>query len=611
MFGYAGRLLRVNLSDRKIEIESLDEGTARKYIGGSGLAGYFLVNETGVETDPLGPENLLIMMAGPLTGTRVPTSGRHAIVAKSPLTGIWGESDVGGTWGATLKRAGFDGIIVSGISDTPVYLLIDEDGTQILDARELWGKDTYETDKAIKHLHGEKAVTACIGQAGERLVKFAAVMTDGKDARAAGRCGMGAVMGSKKLKAIAVRGNSRVKCADEEALTRSLKEVVPKMVQNAKGLSTYGTAGGLPTMEFLGDFPIKNWSLGKWEEQAKRISGQAVAERMLTGRYHCAACPIGCGREVRIDSGKYAPVEGAGPEYETLAMLGANVLVDDLEAICKANEMCNRYGLDTISTGGVIGYAFEAFERGFLTIEDTDGLRLEWGSADVLLSLIDKIARREGLGDRMAEGTRAFARSLGPRAIEFAVETKGLDFPAHDPRAYNSVGLAYATSARGACHLSGFTHNFEKTLNMPELGYPEVQDRFGVEGKGRFTALLQDLMCMMDSLKLCKFSLSAGIKLTQCVEWLNIVTGWDVSAEEFMRTGERLFNMKRMYNVKHGTSRKDDTLPYRILTSRRKEGGAATNLPPLGELLSQYYEHRGWDEFGVPKPEKLKELGLA
>ncbi|MGB9867578.1 MAG: aldehyde ferredoxin oxidoreductase family protein [Bacillota bacterium] len=600
----------VDLTERKVAVEPLGESLARKYIGGSGLAGYFLAKETGPQTDPLGPDNLLIIMTGPFTGTRVPTSGRHAVVAKSPLTGIWGESDVGGTWGATLKKAGFDGIVFRGKADSPVYLLVTDELVEILDAAFLWGKDVFETDATLKQVHGPGTVTACIGQAGENLVMFAAVITDGPDGRAAGRCGMGAVMGSKNLKAVAVAGSGRVTCADEAGLNASVREIVPKMVQGAKHLHMYGTGGGLPTMEFLGDMPIKNWAVGKWEEGAKKISGQAMAERMLTGRYHCEACPIGCGRVVKIASGPFAPVEGAGPEYETLAMLGANLLVDDLEAICKANELCNRYGLDTISTGGVIGFIMETFERGLLSTEDTDGLEVRWGSAEAAIGLIHKIARREGIGDLLAEGTRNVAQRLGGIAREFAVETKGLDFPAHDPRAYNSVGLAYATSARGACHLSGFTHMFEKSVAVPELGYPDIQDRFGVEGKGRFTALLQDLMCMFDSLKLCKFSLAGGVTITNCVDWLRMVTGWDVTLEEFMKTGERLFNLKRVYNVRHGISRKDDTLPLRILTWKRKEGGAAHNLPPLGELLSQYYEHRGWDEFGIPTPQKLQELGL-
>lgn len=610
MHGYAGKILFIDLSQQKSSVEPLDESLARKYIGGSGLGAYFLHKYTGPETDPLGPENLLVMMTGPFTGTRIPTSGRHAVVAKSPLTGIWGESDVGGSWGAALKRAGFDGIIFRGRAEKPVYVLVTNDRVEILEATHLWGKDAFESDSILKSTHGERTVTACIGQAGENLVKFAAVITDGRDARAAGRCGMGAVMGSKNLKAVAVIGSGRVSCAREDALNASVREVVPKMVATAKHLSTYGTGGGLPTMEFLGDMPIRNWAIGKWEEGAQKISGQAMASQMLVGRYHCDSCPIGCGRVVRIHSGPYAPVDGAGPEYETLAMLGANLLVDNLEAICKANELCNRLGLDTISTGGVIAFAIEAFERGILKKEDTDGLELRWGNADAVIALIQKIARREGIGAILAEGTRYAARHFGGLAPEFAVETKGLDLPAHDPRAYNSVGLAYATSARGACHLSGFTHMFEKSVAVPELGYPEIQDRFGVEGKGRFTALLQDLMCMFDSLKLCKFAMAAGVTVTHCVEWLRFVTGWDVGLEEFMKTGERLFNLKRIYNVKHGISRKDDTLPPRILTLKRREGGAANNLPPLGELLSQYYQHRGWDEFGIPSPEKLRELGL-
>jgi len=360
----------------------------------------------------------------------------------------------------------------------------------------------------------------------------------------------------------------------------------------------------------VGDLPIRNWLKGSWEEGAEKLSGQTMAKTILNGRYYCSGCIIGCGREVRFESVKYGKVEGAGPEYETLAMLGANCLIDDLEAVAKANELCNRYGLDTISTGAVIAFAMEAYELGLIDREDTGGVALTWGDADAMIEMVEKIGKREGLGWLLGEGVKRASEEIGGLSSEFAVHVKGLELPAHDPRAYYSQGLSYATSNRGACHLQSQSHIFERSVTLPDLGYPEVQDPHGVEGKGEFVAKAQNLMCMFDSMKVCKFILFAGIKPTHLVKWLNYVTGWNMNLKEFMRTGERIFNLKRLYNIREGVSRKDDVLPPRILIHRRGEGGSPDNLPPLGELLAQYYQYREWDEMGIPKLEKISELGL-
>lgn len=609
-YGYMGKFLRVDLTKKKAWVEDLDSAVARKYIGGSGLAAKYLYEETDGSTDPLGPDNLLVFMTGPFTGTVVPNSGRHAVAAKSPLTGIWAEGDAGGTWGVMLKRAGFDGILIRGKATEPVYLWVHEQGVEIRPAEHLWGKDTFEVADLIKAETHPKAVVSSIGQAGENLVRIAVVMSDGREGRTAGRGGLGAVMGSKNLKAVAVYGTKRPMAAKEEDLKTFTKEMVTAIRDRTQGMSRFGTAGGLQAMEELGDLPIRNWYQGSWPEGAAKIGGARLAESILTRNYHCGACVIGCGRVVKLGRGEYAGVEQGGPEYETLASLGALCLVDNLEAVALANEYCNRYGLDTISTGSAVAFAMECWEHGLITAQDTDGLKLEWGSAEAMLTLVQAIARREGLGRLLADGVRAAAQALGPRAEEYAIHVKGLEFPAHDPRAYNSVAVGYATSNRGACHLQGFTHMFEKSVTMPELGYDEIQDRFGVEGKGELTAKCQDLMCLMDALKMCKFSLSGGVKVTHMIKWLNYVTGWDVSLQEFLKTGERIFNLKRLYNVRCGISRKDDILPPRILTHKRGSGGAADNLPPLGEMLGEYYTWRGWSEEGIPTHAKLRELGL-
>jgi aldehyde:ferredoxin oxidoreductase len=605
-YGYAGRILWVDLTSKKAVARDLDYSLARNYIGGTGVATKILYDYTGPHTDPLGPENHLIFMTGPFTGTKVPLSGRHHVVARSPLTNIYGESDVGGVWGAGLKRAGYDGLVVYGSSDKPIYLWVNESAVGFRDASGLWGLDTYDTYDAIRGETDGKASVCCIGQAGEKLARISSIMSEGRDGRAAGRCGLGAVMGSKRLKAIAVKGDREISVADPDELEQSIKEFGAVLVKRGARFRDYGTSGGVPEIHHIGDLPVKNWMLGSFEG-AEEISGQRMAETVLSGKYYCYSCILGCGRKVRVEDGRYSPVEGAGPEYETVAMLGANVLVDNLKAICKANELCNRYGLDTISTGAVIAFAIEARERGLISGAEAEKLR--WGDPDSIIEMIHKIGGREGLGWILGEGVKRAAESIGGLALEFALHVKGLELPAHDPRAHNSVGLGYATASRGACHNQACSHIYERVCILPELGYPEVQDRFGVKGKGVFVAKLQDYMALFDSLKLCKFLVIGNVQPSHIRRWLKCVTGWDMEVDGLMKIGERISNLKRLYNVKLGLSRIRDTLPPRILTLR-KGGGAGQNLPPLNEMLAEYYEYRGWDEFGIPTYNRLKMLGL-
>ena len=605
MFGYMGQVLRVDLTTGQVAVEPLNPDLARLYIGGGGLAARILYDETNASTDPLGPENRLIFMTGPLTATRVPTSSRHAVVARSPLTGIYGESDSGGSWGAALKGAGFDGIVIEGQSPEPVYLFLHDGEASLLSGKEIWGQDTYEADEALKQVHGGQCVTACIGPAGENLVPFASIMNDGRHARAAGRAGMGAVMGSKRLKAIVVAGNRKPRFSDDTALLESVRRLSPLIRKKRANLSDFGTAGGIVTNAALGDMPAGNWRVGDWIAGAQRLSGERMAETILTGRYHCHGCPIGCGRVVKITSGPHAGVDGAGPEYEALAGLGSLCLMDDLEAVAHANERCNRLGLDVMSTGSAIAFALEAHERGILPAPR--GIPLEWGRADTVLALVEEIAARRGLGELLSLGVRRAAERLGLRNDDLVLHVKGLEPAFHDPRALSSLAVAYATHPRGACH-RGNSHGLERQ-SLPELGYPQPLDRFAIEGKGIAAARMQDYMALFDSLKLCQF-IFASVQVADVVGWVNAVTGWEMSMEELLQAGERLVNLKRMYNVRLGVSRKDDALPQRFLKMALSDGGTKGFVPRLEPMLDEYYAHRGWNTDGIPSTEKLRELAL-
>ena len=567
-----------------------------------------MLEHTGSETDPLGPENVLLFMAGPLTGTKAFSADRFEVITKSPLTGIYAESDCGGHWAEAMKRCGVDGLMIVGQAKRPAHIVMDDDGIRIEDGRWLWGKDTYQVDDLVKARLGGKAQTVCIGIAGENLVKIASIMTDGRHGRAAARAAIGAVMGSKRLKAITAMGTKKVPLAREEELDRFVKEWAPKIRESAKVLADYGTSCGIEYMEKVGDFPIKNWLDGNFAK-APEMTGQHMARTILKKSYHCGRCVLGYGRTVEVAGDKYSVPESAGPEYETISMLGANCLIGDLEAISKGNELCNRFGLDTISTGNLIAFCMEAWERGLVDGTQTGGLVLEWGSAEAMLGMVDRIARRKDLGRVLGEGLRAACSELGGNSEEFAMQVKGLDFPGHDPRAKVAVGLSYATSNRGACHLQSFSADFEDSACIPDLGYSEPADRFETKGKGKFVADHQNLMSLFDSVRCCRFMIFGGITVEPLLEMMNMVTGWDWSKEEFLQAGERIYNLKRMYNVRMGMSRKDDTLPPRILNQPRG-GGSGDNLPILNEMLKEYYRVRGWDEFGIPSPDTLKRLEL-
>jgi len=606
-----GKILRIDLTDKSVSEEGLKPEDLRQFIGGSGLGAKILFKETDRSTDPLSPENVLIYLTGPSVGSPVPTSGRHCIVGKSPLTGIWGESDVGGKFEVWLKSLGYDGLVVWGASEGPVYLYIGNAKVEIRDAGHLWGRDTYEIEGFLQQELGHEIAISCIGMAGENLVRFASIMHEGKHARAAGRCGLGAVMGSKRLKAIVLkRGNLRPQLSNKEELSKDLKRVVPLLRENKRDSTLYGTSRSISPAEALGDLPIKNWQLGNWSEGAEKINGRRMAETLLVGRYSCYQCPIGCGRTVKISRGPFSPVDGGGYEYETGALLGSNCLIDNMEAISKANEVCNRYGMDTIATGAAIAWSMEAFEKGILTEKDAAGLRISWGDAGVLLKLIEWIAHKKGLGAILAEGTKRAADIIGHNSSSFAIHVKGLDLPGHDPRCFNGLGLGYATSNRGACHTNSFAYIYMGRTSDVSLDILKSFDRLSPEGTGKLVAVLQNYMALCDSLNICKFT-AFGLKADDLHRWFNWVTGWNISFEEFIKIGERIYNLKKLYNVRCGVDRKDDNLPERILHLNRDGLHAPERLPDLTKMLDEYYLAREWDRNGLPLKEKLFNLGLA
>ena len=604
MNGYHGRIAVVDLTARASREIVFDEDFARKYIGGSGMGTFFLLRFSTPKTLPLSPENPLIFMTGPFLGSGIPTSGRHQVVTRSPLTGIFLESDAGGSFGFHLKQSGFDGLIIIGKAGSPTLLTIKDGRIGFEDASGVWGKDTMDTDAALRAVYGKNTGISCIGPAGEKMIPLAGIFHDGTDARASGRGGAGAVMGSKNLKAIVAGGSAVAAISDRKTLTGLISEKNAVLKEKGAGLNLYGTSGGMGLCEELGDLPIRNWKQGSWKEEVKSITGQRMAETILTGNYGCVACPVRCGRVVGIDGRNVG-----GPEYETMAMLGSNCLVDDLEAIARANELCNRLGIDTISTGSAVAFAMECYENGIIS-EEQAGMPLDWGSGDALNFLVRKIGEGEGIGGLLAKGTRAAAEELGQGAELFAIHCKGLEFPAHDPRCFKSLAAGYATSARGACHLNGYTYPWERSASFPEFGYHEKQDRGVDKGKGLMNVRFQNLSGLLDSLKICKFPMLLGVTLADLAEWIKCVTGWDMTLEELETTGERICNMKRIFNAGHGLGREHDTLPHRILHEPRGSGGSAEALPDLELQLEEYYMSRGWDEKGLPTDEKIEELGL-
>lgn len=604
-----GRILVVDLKEQSSKPMEIEAEVLKKFVGGSGLAAYLYGKFAEGNVPPLSPASPFIIMTGPMTGTPVMLSGRHGVAGRSPLTGFWGEASVGGHWGRELRRTGYDGLVLVEQSAKPVTLSLMNEKLDFKEASHLWGKDCFGTDSLLKKEWGEKAQICSIGPAGEKMVRFAGVFTDGPHARVAARCGLGALMGSKKVKAIVVQGSEEIPVENMSSLRESVKELMPSFTGKLKGMSTFGTPGLVVPCEAIGDLPIKNWSQGKWTEGAKKIGGQELNEKYLKKQFFCASCPVGCGRTV---GGTIDPSleETGGPEYETLGMLGSNCLIDDLPSIMRLNELTNRLGLDTIETGAVVAFTMDLVANGLIGSKELGSLSLNWGNAAGAEGLIRMIAGREGFGDLLAEGLQVTAEKLGGMAPEYAIQANNMALPAHDPRAYASIALGYATSNRGPCHTAGFTHIFERATIFPEVGIDKVMDRFQSEGKSEMVMKAQNVMNLWENLALCKFSIFGGLQLQHIGRWLKDICGWDLSIQDLIEVGERSFTAKRMLNVGWGMSRKNDTLPLRVITHRVNDGGAGNHLPPFNIMLADYYENRGWTKEGIPTEDTLKRLNL-
>ncbi|MEE8420535.1 MAG: aldehyde ferredoxin oxidoreductase family protein [Dehalococcoidales bacterium] len=603
--GYVGQILRVNLGNRGVSKEPLREDWAEDFVGGVGLSARILYEELAPKIDPLGPENKLVMMTGPLNGTMLPAASRSSVCAKSPYTGSFFHSIFGGYLGPELKFAGYDGLIMEGRAEKPVYLWIDDDRVEIRDAGHLWGKDPFKTQQILRQEIGDDEIhIATIGQAGERGLPYAMILCD---IRAAGRGGMGAVMGSKNLKAIAVRGTGGVtvpnvlKLYNTAIRLNQLFSTSPAV----QGLSGYGTPRNVAAMNEGGILPTRNWQTEVFNGM-KDITGEVMKEKVVKGNRACFACSINCTKYSVVAKGPYKSVIN-GPDYETIYGFGSICEVDNIEVLCKADELCDEYGLDLISTALCISWAMECYEKGIFTRQDTDGIDLKFGNADGMLEMIRKIGKQEGLGVLLAKGTRAAAAITGQGSERFAIQNKGVEWPGHTCRPFPAAAVGYATGPRGGSH-----HDIRPTAEKSGL-----VDRKTLEGKGALAAEINHWLILCDSMLVCHLgeAIWGPMKISDTtIEALNVVTGWELNYEEARKLAERQWNMIRCFSAREGFTREDDLLPIRFMEEPVPEGPMKGSIIPretLERLKDDYYTYRGWDlKTGNPTRQKLAELGL-
>ena len=611
--GYTGKILRINLTNQTAKKEKLPLNVAKDFIGGAGFGVKYLYDEVKAGTDPLGPENKLFFAPGPFSGTAVPCASRIAVTGKSPLTNAVGMCLSGGFFPAELKLAGYDMLIIEGKAEKPIYIWIKDGEVRFRDAGKLWGTQTSDCQQIIRDdLHDQNVRVACIGPAGERLSKIACIINE---RRAAGRKGLGAVMGAKNLKAIAVRGSGTLDIASPEKF-KSARAAMLKAMKESPVLyphfSKEGTPSNVDNTCALGIFPAKNWSATGAFTPVDQIGVEALESRRI-GKEHCADCPVGCSQLRLAQAGPYAGILTEGPEFETLYSLGGETGVDNMDSIIAADRLCDELGVDTISAGVTVGFAMELFEKGILTTADTGGLELKFGNHQAMISLIRLMAFREGIGDVLADGVKAAAARIGKGSEKYALHVKGLELPGYDVRGAKAHGLSYATSYTGADHNRGYA--FQEIFGVP---VPYAVDRFAIEGKGKLTVWNQDVRtATCDCPTMCVFLLDMAMapRATESTAaFMEAVTGLAFTPEEVTRVGERVNNLARAFNLREGFKRADDTLPERLMTEPLQSGASKGQLisrKDLDTMLDEYYTVREWDaNTGIPSKKKLKELNL-
>jgi aldehyde:ferredoxin oxidoreductase len=606
MNGFMGKILMVDLTKKELKDEPLNEQYARDFIGAGGIACRYLADMVDENTDPLGPDNPLIFMTGLLTGTGGPSFSRWVVASRSPYTTFYGDANGAAHFGSELRFSGYDGVIIKGKSDKPVYLYIKDGKPELKDAAKFWGKNTYDTIEAVrKEYDDQRTRVACIGQAGENVSPVANIMTE--DGHCAGRAGMGCVMGSKKLKAIAVRGKAKIPMAEPEKFRETARVAMEDVKTGfvTQVMHDTGTSGWVDSGITYGDTPSKYYTIGTMPE-ASDISGVTQAEKWQVGNTACFGCPIGCRKVLHIKEGRFAtekPTEG--PEYETLIAWGPMLMIADMGAVNHFNTLVNGYGFDSISSGASAGYAFYLYEMGVITSKDTGGLELKWGDIDVTLKLIDLIAKNEGFGKVVGEGTKRMTKRYG-RPVGEAMQVKGLEFPMHDPRAFCCMGLAYATSNRGADHNKSDAYLVENGMGNPDLDLVPG-DRFG-DDKAPMVVLSQNWRAVTDALGICHFAMMSTQNL---IDMINASTGWSLDLDGLLKAGERNFQLMRAMTCKLGVTPADDQLPE-IALRPIPDSGQEGNVPNMAKMLPEYYVIRDWDsKTGKPSKERMESLGMG
>jgi aldehyde:ferredoxin oxidoreductase len=623
-YGYNGKILHVNLTDGTLEVEQPGEAFYRRYMGGSALGMYYALKLIPPSADPLGPDNVLVLSLGLATGAAISGQSRVTATAKSPLSGAIGDAQAGGFWPAEAKSTGFDAFVFTGRAANPVYLWVHDGEAELRDASHLWGRVTGEVQTAIEEVHDDPKIEVLqVGPAGEAGVRFACIINMSN--RAAGRTGMGAVMGSKNLKAVAVRGHRRPEIADRKALTNLARWGADNFDDSdVYSLGIDGTADVFSSQHEDGGLPTRNWASGVFPEGSESLAGATMSDTILKERDTCYACVIRCKRVVETDwEGRKVDPRYGGPEYETLATFGSYCGVTDLAAVSYANQLCNMYGMDTISCGATIAFAMDCFEKGIITLEDTEGVELRFGSAEAMVQMTEQIAQRQGFGDLLAEGSGRAARHLGKGAEQLAVVVKDQELPAHMPEVKRSLALIYAVNPFGADHQSsehdpsygGDYEDYQERMAALDLLDPQPATALSTE-KVRYAMYTQWFYSMMDSVNVCQFVYGPAWQLyapNQLVQMIRAVTGWDVSLWELMKVGERRLNMMRAFNAREGLTRDHDVLPPKLEQPRAggPSDGALIDPAELEEAKSSYYAMSGWDNQGCPTRAKLQELSLA